>query len=189
MRENRKLLDLGKIDTLIESKENINKDPMMRLLLERAETEYVLWFDDDTHVMPGWNTAIEEFIAEKHPFDVAGHIFYCERSEEYIRFLRNRPWWMHVELQESVVWFPTGGFFLARTNFLIENNFPDSRMIKKQDDLLLGDLILQKKGKLLDFGGNRAIMDRVMISDGNRRGTGEGSDGWLEPALEENTKS
>src|SRR6478735_3901374 len=79
----RKYLDGGRIDGLVESRKNINKDPMMRVLLEMCDTEYALWLDDDSHVLPGWDEHLSRFIADKHPFDAAGHVYYiAERSPE-----------------------------------------------------------------------------------------------------------
>ena len=89
----RDLLDAGRLDTLIESNVNLNKDPMMRLLVDRAQTPYVLWIDDDTHVLEGWDKAVLEFIRQRHPFEVAGHVHYSHRSGEYLQFLHKRPWW------------------------------------------------------------------------------------------------
>jgi hypothetical protein len=51
-------------------------------------------------------------------------------------------------------------------------------MVKRADDVLLGELCQQQQGVLKDFGKRRAIMDRIRISDGHRRGCGEGGDGW-----------
>jgi len=39
-------------------------------------------------------------------------------------------------------------------------------------------LCQQQKGRLVDFGHKRDIMDRIKISDGERRDSGEGADGW-----------
>jgi hypothetical protein len=120
---------------------------------------------------------------DKHrPFDVAGHVFFCHRSPEYEQFVRQRPWWKGDEAYPNDdwrkrVWFATGGLWLARTAFLRQHEFPDRAMVKKQDDLLLGDLIGQQCGKLFDFG-HHEIMKHIRISDGNRRGNGEGTDGW-----------
>lgn len=179
----RELYDAGSIDTLIESRANINKDPMMRLLLERTETHYMLWMDDDSHVLPSWDRIIMSFVSERHPFDVAGHVFYSDRSEEYKRFLQQRPWWKGEEhylegSHRDRVWFATGGLFIASTAFLREVNFPDRAMVKRQDDLLLGDCLSQNRGRLVDFSNSTEIMSRIRISDGSRRGTGESMDGW-----------
>jgi hypothetical protein len=176
----RNFKDDGKIDTLVESSFNINKDPMMRVLLEFVKTEYVLWMDDDSHFTGPWYSELLKFVNHK-PFDCAGHVFFCHKSNEYKEFLKSRPWFKDDEsfsdpTHKDIVWFATGGCFLVRTSLLTENGFPDQAMVKKQDDLLLGDLISQKKGRLVQFP--QTLMDVVRISDGDRRGTGESSDGW-----------
>lgn len=179
----RQLLDEGSIDLLIESPGNINKDPMMRLLLDRVTTPYFVWMDDDSHVLPGWDEALDRFIEARHMgFECAGHVYYSHRSQEYLECLHRRPWWVGADHymepgHKEIVWFATGGLFLARTEFLRLHNFPDRGMIKKQDDLLLGDLISQHKGRLISFPDE--VMKLVRISDGDRCGSGEGNDGWL----------
>jgi hypothetical protein len=179
----RKRYDAGAIDTLVESRENINKDPMMRLLVERTTAPYVLWFDDDSHVRKDWDRHVVEFVNGPEFFDCAGHVHYCHRTDEYRGFLRRRPWWRGEESYLEVghrerVWFATGGLFLARTAFLRRHNFPDRAMGKKQDDLLLGDMVSQVGGRLVNFPQD--LMNAVVISDGDRRGDGEGRDGWLD---------
>jgi hypothetical protein len=183
--EMRRLLDDGKIDAIIESRKNLNKDPMMRLLIELVETPFLLWMDDDSHLLPGWERAMEDFLAQSgSDFDVAGHVFYSHRSPEYHEFCKLRPWyvgddhWLEPD-HANRVWFATGGLWLARTSFLREHDFPDRCMVKKKDDLLLGDLISQQRGRLINF--SPSVMECVRISDAGshgRRGTGEGDDGW-----------
>jgi hypothetical protein len=176
----RKYLDEGCIEALVECRRNINKDPMMRVLLEMCETEYALWMDDDSHVLPGWDEYLLRFIEANRPFDAAGHMYYsCERSAESRRFLRARPWYTSPALEREPVTFPTGGLFLARVDWLRKHQFPDRAMIKREDDILLGDLICQQGGVLRDFASDRDLMDRIRISDGPRRGSGEGDDGWV----------
>ena len=175
----RKYLVGGRIDALVESRRNINKDPMMRMLLELCETEYALWLDDDSHVLPGWDEHLLRFIEAHRPFHVAGHVFYVSgRSGEYVDFLRKRSWHRSQEREKEPIWFATGGLFVARAEWLRRHDFPDRAMVKKKDDILLGDLLQQQDGVLKDFGRDRGVMDRIRISDGNRRGSGEGGDGW-----------
>ncbi len=178
----RALLDSGQIVSLFESRENINKDPMMRLLIDRTETEYLMWMDDDSHLLLGWDGAIRSVLLKHGPFDVAGHVFFSGRSAEYQSFLEKRRWWRGAQAYPNDdwrkrVWFATGGLWLARTAFLRQHEFPDRGMVKRQDDLLLGDLLGQQGGRLFDFG-HHEIMKYIRISDGHRRGSGEGSDGW-----------
>ena len=155
----------------------------MRLLMEFVRTPYILWMDDDSHLTsPDWAAILSEFI-NTNTFDCAGHVFYCNKHPEYNEFLRKRPWWRGEEFfletsHSGIVWFATGGLFLVKTDLLRTHNFPDKGMIKRQDDLLLGDLISQWHKKLINFPS--AFMDCIRISDGTRRGSGEGSDGWTQ---------
>jgi hypothetical protein len=171
----------GLIDALVLSRANRNKDPMMRVLIEMAQTPWILWLDDDSHLLEGWDEHLEAFLSASEAFDAAGHVFYMHKWPEYAGFLRQRPWFDGEEsfLEPShreKTWFATGGLFLARTAFLRRHNFPDRGMVKRFDDLLLGDLVSQQHGRLVQFPPE--LMDRIRISDGDRRGSGEGSDGW-----------
>lgn len=175
----RRQMDMRRIDSIIESTFNINKDPMMRLLIGRATTPYIMWLDDDSHMQPGWLVEINKLL-EKEKFDVAGHVYFWNRTPEYQELVEARPWWGGMEKrnenQRKQVFFATGGCFIARTEFLRKHNFPDRNMLKKWDDILLGDLIQDAGGKLHDF---KKMMPYVKISDGKRRGTGEDRDAYI----------
>src|SRR6478736_1121217 len=41
----------GQIDRLVISDVNINKCPMMRRMFEEIDTEFIWWFDDDSHIL------------------------------------------------------------------------------------------------------------------------------------------
>lgn len=170
----RESYDRGEITTLIESSQNINKDPMMRLLIERTQTEYFIWMDDDSHVLAGWDDAFRKFMSQR--FDVAGEICLIQRDDEYQRFMESRVWYTGINFDDKQVIFPTGGFWAARTEFVRKHGFPDREMVKKQDDMLLGDLVIQQKATMVML--SQDVLDRIKISDGDRRGTGEGEDGW-----------
>lgn len=171
----------GEIDSLFLSQQNINKDPMMRLLIERTTTDYVLWLDDDSHfVDTSWAQHLNTFIGA-HTFDVAGHVHYFHPDAAYGKFRTSRPWWRgdsyFLEPEHATrTWFPTGGLFLARTAYLREHDFPDKLMVKKMDDILLGDMVSQTRGKLINF--SHEFMRTVKISDGDRRGSGEQLSDW-----------
>ncbi len=183
--ELRRGMDDGLIDTLIESRHNLNKDPMMRLLIEVTETPYLLWMDDDSWLKPGWAPAFERFLEEEEslsekPLDVAGSVCVMNRWDGYTDIVRARPWWRGEERipehQKEQAAFPQGGLVLARTAFLRAHNFPDRGMVKRLDDALLGDLIHQAGGRMAHFTPD--IWSFITISDGPRRGFGEGEDGF-----------
>jgi hypothetical protein len=152
---------------------------MMRVQLEMCETEYALWMDDDSHVLPGWDEQIIRFIDANRPFDAAGAVhFIRKRSPELTNFLRERPWYKSPEFEREPIFFPVGGLFLVRVEWLRKHRFPDAAMVKKLDDVLLGELISQQNGILRNFATDRAVMERLRIDDAPRRGNGEGADGW-----------
>src|ERR1051325_7795661 len=53
--ELQQLFTAGELDSLVTARSNINKDPMMRVLLDLASAQYILWMDDDSHVLPEWD--------------------------------------------------------------------------------------------------------------------------------------
>jgi hypothetical protein len=172
-------LDGGRIDLLVESRANINKDPMMRVLIDLCQTPYILWLDDDSHFRAGWDEHILEFIKAHDPFDVAGHILiWKNRGLRHKAFLRTRNWYHSRAREKTPIKYPHGAFFIARTEFVRKHDFPDRNMVKHLDDTLLGELCQQQEGRLINTGTCFNIRSRVRIGNGHTRGTGEGIDGW-----------
>jgi hypothetical protein len=163
-------------DVLLECRANANKDPTMRVLLDLATTPYVLWLDDDVVLLDGWADAVADFLsATGGEFDVAGYARTFERSSQYMRFLKQRPWYTGRPLQNVSV-FPQGSVWLARTEYLLRHNYPDRSMVKKLDDVLLGDMLWQTGGRFIEFPDTlKAVAPRAPTA---RRGGGEEEDGW-----------
>ena len=178
----RKKVDTDEIHSFIDMKTNINKDPMLRLLIEKVKTPYILYLDDDSHMISNdWDNIFNDFI-DKNTFDCAGKIYYMGKNQEYKDFVKNRKWFRgekfySKEAHKEEACFATGGMFLVKTSILTTHDFPDKDMVKKSDDLLLGDLISQQGYKLIPFSND--IEKIIKISDGDRRGVGEGKDGWI----------
>ena len=154
----------------------------MRVLIDLARGPYILWMDDDSYMLPGWDDALHAFLRLHEPFDCAGWTHSWRRTDEYREFLKQRPWYIgsgpgDAATDDQQISYATGGLFLARTAFLREHEFPDRRMIKKLDDVLLGDLIIQHNGRRIAFSDD--LMQFLRINDGERRGTGEGPEGWI----------
>jgi hypothetical protein len=69
----RELADSGVAAAVLESRDNRNKDPILRHLIELARTPYLLWLDDDSHFTDDhWPQAFAGAVASEHPFDAAG---------------------------------------------------------------------------------------------------------------------
>jgi hypothetical protein len=186
----RELLDLGVADAVIDCRRNLNKDPMMRLLVEAVRTPYLLWLDDDSHFLADdWPAAFATAVVDEHPFDVAGHRAHWgpdrTEDEEYMAFIRARPWWRGdrnypAHLRQWCPFVP-GGLFIARADFLRIHDFPDRGMIKGVDDVALGELVLQVGGRSVSLSAE--LLSLAKINDGHRRGTNfELVDGWNHPS-------
>jgi hypothetical protein len=183
----RKLLDDGKIESLLEFNSNINKDPAMRKLIDSCEADYFLWLDDDTYpIKEGWDTVVcDSFV--KETYDVGGFTHVSGRGGYvgYKKFLEQRPWFKSWDkykeygdpnFDKDNIPFPIGFMWTGRKQFFVDNNFPDIGMIKKCDDMLMGELIYQANGKFKHLGDLWNYFER---NKADRRGNGEEAhDGW-----------
>lgn len=167
----RSLYAEGLIDTLVCSRKNLNKDPMMRLLNESTKTDYILCVDDDTHVRTGWDQALLSFLRAQEPFDLAGMVCYALPPLSYWRFTSQRPWYTGRRPDTYLTWFAVGGCYLVSTALLLGHNYPDKAMVKKHADLLLGELVAEQQGTLVAFPDE--LLRYFSISDAPRRGSGE----------------
>ena len=144
---------------------------MLRQMIELSQTPYVLVMDDDTHVRPGWLESLVAFIRTSMPFDLAGKHYFWDRSPMYQRAVEQRPWWRGREFippaQRGRIRFCTGGFYLARTEFLRRHDYPDRGMVIQYDDTMLADLVYQVGGVLLEMPG--VVLSKVSINDAERR--------------------
>jgi tetratricopeptide (TPR) repeat protein len=174
----RALADAGIVAGVVESRSNRNKDPMLRLLLEMAgDAPYILWMDDDSHFVDrSWPAQLHNFFQAEHPFDVAGmHARWGPRRDldpPYVELAKSRSWFRGFadQPQDLLEWLPfvVGGMFVARTEFLRRHNFPDRRMVKALDDVLLGELLQQVGGRLVAMPPT--LLSLIRINEGQRRG-------------------
>jgi hypothetical protein len=168
----RHLLDTAQISSLIDCNVNINKDPMFRMLLDLVDTEYMIWFDDDSYIRkPNWDQTLNEQI-QNHPVDVLGFPHVNGRNALYIDFLKSRSWYKGIKhpTQPSTCFFPVGGLWVGRCEYLRKYDYPDRNMIKRNGDMLLGDLLLQTSGTFHTLFGWE---DTFMVNKAERRGNGE----------------
>lgn len=169
------------IDRLIVSPTNINKCPMMRRMFEGIDTEFIWWFDDDSHVKD--DRALPELleIARAAPASTAmwGSVFCCTDERDFSHgadvagFVRSASWYRGKPppgyAEPAARWvFATGGCWLIRTRVVRALDWPDPRLIKRADDVLLAEAIRQQGWSLQDVGGIG-----VEINTAPRRGEGE----------------
>lgn len=171
----RNLLDDAKITTLIDSRINLNKDPMMRKLIDCVSSEYFLWLDDDSYITEkNWDLKVIDHISH-NDFDISGfpHVSNRYAYGEYQRFLESKKWYKHIfphPNDKPRCDFPVGGAWLAKTEYLRNYDYPDRHMIKKCDDMLLGDMLYQTNGKFCTLFGWDSVFK---VNQNTRRGFGE----------------
>lgn len=174
----RNLLDYNKITTLIESNINLNKDPMMRKLIDCVSNDYFLWLDDDSYVTEsGWDLKVVDHISN-NDFDISGFPHVSNRlawpynDPPYYEYLSQRPWFNNIiKSNEEGCVFPVGGCWIANVEYMRKQNFPDRGMFERwhqhRDDMLLGDMIKETNARWSTLFG---WQDIFMVNKAERRG-------------------
>jgi len=165
----------GFITSIIRSHTNFNKAGMQRFMFRMAQAPYVLSLDDDMFFKPGWSALMRNFINESRPFDVAGRLhslsnrtLWSGQKKPYDSYCQKKRWWRGKQPYGLEVVFPAGQCFLARTRFVLDNDYPDLDMRIDWDDVLLGDMVTQLDGKQIWF--SEAVMDSIVIDNIPSRG-------------------
>lgn len=147
-----------KIDRIILSNQNLNKDPMLRSAKEIIGTDFILWLDDDTQSEMGWDLEVNKIIRENPNLNVAGNIYKDagnRRKKPYQRFLKKRPWYLgrnsEFQLNFERMPFPVGWCLLMRRSLLDLLDFPDRDMHYKDDDVFLAEICRQYDIRIHDF--------------------------------------
>jgi GT2 family glycosyltransferase len=182
----------GAIDTLIVSAENINKCPMMRRLFHEVDTEYIWWFDDDSWIhdantFPMW---LDKARTSSPETMLWGRVFYVSHEHEFsygrdaVEWVRKAEWF---EGKEPPSWqpggqdvfnfegresgdgrwfFAAGGCWLIKTQAVRALDWPDRRLLKEGDDVLLCEALRQKGWRVEQMGMDCGLA----INDHERRG-------------------
>ncbi len=181
----------GEVDQLIRSPTNVNKCPMMRRMFEVVNTGFIWWFDDDSYVTAP--DALSRWLgaARAAPESTAmwGELYQCNSPanftdlEDVVAFVRGASWYrglpppswhaggkgeFNFENQScgDGRWdFIVGGCWLIRISAVRALDWPDRRLVKLGDDVLLGEAIRQQGWELGNIG-----RPGVAINTESRRG-------------------
>jgi tetratricopeptide (TPR) repeat protein len=142
---------------------NLYKEPVARVMYHDAflETEYTIWFDDDSYVEEGWWQALCRILDRK--IDYIGQRWWVNYFPGQAEMIQAQPWYRHLPFQSKGgklgIDFMTGGFMAVRSERLRQANFPDvnfswSGHTLKQygGDTLLGEIARQ-------LGWSQAVHD------------------------------
>jgi len=142
---------------------NLYKEPMARLMYHDVplDTEYAVWFDDDSYVEAGWWEALCKIL--KQNIDYIGQSWWADYFPGQLTMIKAQPWYRAVPIETRKgnpgVHFMTGGFMAVRSRRIREANFPDTSFAWKNDTLKQygGDTLLGEIARQL--GWSRAVHD------------------------------
>jgi hypothetical protein len=139
-------------ELVICSETNLYKLPMMRhLLYDRPiETQWVVWFDDDSYVFRrDWLSMLSCESRLRPEVDMWGKQLFVRGDEHLWHFIREASWFQGLEpLPDEQpgkcrLNFIAGGYWAIRTGCLRGLNWPDPRLMHFGDDYLLGEALRQ----------------------------------------------
>ncbi len=153
---------------------NIYKSPLMAKLfnMKPIETDWVIWFDDDSYPYRGdWLTGLK-LKMESHPeIDVWGNPFFTDADKAAVNFIQAASWYQgkpfnHVKptgerSERPLLTFVEGGFWAAKTTVLTTLDWPDRRLVQHEEDYIFGEALRQNGFKIGRYKSGVRISDAV----------------------------
>ena len=137
---------------------NVGKYPLMRrMFYERPsplkEAEGIMWFDDDSYLDDGvtdaWWDKVEN--VSRTSAVVGLQHFMGTRGNQW-QGIMDQPWYQEQKIQKRHRFtFITGGWWLAKAEFLEEWDYPFPEIYHNGGDSILGELCRQQRASILDF--------------------------------------
>ena len=181
----------GAIDRLIVSPTNLSKCPMMRRMFAGVKTEFIWWFDDDSHItgpaaLSRWLTearrARPSIVMWGRP-EMCAHPWHPANPQDASAFVRSAAWYRGLPppswrpggkgefnfhncgVGDGRWMFLSGGCWLIRTRAVWALGWPDRRLGRLADDIFLGEAIRQQGWHMADIRS-----PDVVINDAPSRG-------------------
>lgn len=167
------------IDKLIISEKNLYKNGMMMHLYRDLVSDYVFWFDDDSHVKENClDNIIKIAGSSDSKYAVFGTLGMCTTLYEIEKeigvnnwikkqkWYRNKPWpnnEFNYSKNKEGFYFILGGNYFAKTKVLKEINWPSDptgllfNHAKCGEDIILGEAIHQNGYKCFNLGVDYGI--------------------------------
>lgn len=146
---------------VVRSTTNLGKPPMMRRLFRLApiDTEWVVWFDDDSFpYRADWCASLAVAIEAQPDAVMLGIVAEVDVDERLRRRIELAPWYRGRALlptdlpgRMGRIEFVLGGFWALRTEWVGRLDWPHGPMTHSEDDYLLGEAIRQHGGQLGHF--------------------------------------
>lgn len=170
---------------------NRRKYPAMRQMFFDAqqpiETNYVIWFDDDSYVLnPDWLSILAQTIVNQKPRDKIGMYGYkmfhpldlTQRpgGPDPRAWFKAAKWFKNLDFRNkqgrgvpngSKIHFVVGGFWAISREAIIACDIPDARLNHNGGDITIGEQLYQGGYKMKQFNENKQY---VKTSGAPRRG-------------------
>ena len=171
---------IPRVETVLhKSDTNIYKYPMMKRMFDAVDTDWIIWFDDDTRVVsPQWFSHLAKDI-KMHP-DTAcfGKKFFWMLVGSQERWIQEAAWYTGKELRKHKgkpkVDFVSGAFWAMPKKVLDDLNWPDPRIRHCGGDVMLGAALHQQ-----DYPIRQSCTGIKIIHSAPRRGFNEPSVGSI----------
>lgn len=126
----------------------IYKYPMMRRLLQgyAGDATHMMWFDDDTCLLPHvdarrWLAAAEARAGQAG--GTLGSLYQRSPNAAQRAWIARQPWYRGVPIPPQIV-FNTGGFVIAPLALLRDGGWPGPGLLHNGGDVALGALLQQR---------------------------------------------
>ena len=167
------------MDLLVRSEVNLYKCPMMRKLFwdKPIETEWVVWFDDDTHILSdGWWAGLWRHLSQ-HAVDAVGELWWWNWEPNHWNFVKESQWFRgvapqrHRRSRRPGISFMTGAYWVIKTLCLRELDWPDLRLVQKRirhEDKYLSEAMRQGGWRILNYAAGIKVNDSPTRTIWNR---------------------
>lgn len=160
----------------LEATPQIYKYPMMRRLVHeyRGDATHLMWFDDDTCLMPGTNAAQWlQWVTQRAGATTGslGSVYVQRLTAAQKAWIRAQPWYTGRELGDDVT-FNTGGWVVVPLAVLRQWDWPGPELQHNGGDMALGALLQQQGLPVEQFRVGLAINADAQLreSSAKRRG-------------------
>lgn len=186
--------------------ENDKKYPVMREMFWDPDfpirTPYVVWFDDDAHVVdPRWLSLLAKSIVAQHSqgYRMYGSKMFHDLSvynkdaHNPADWFRQADWYNNIPMRVrgseniapngSIIDFAVGWFWALNMGVVRAANIPDTRLNHNGGDITIGAQVHQAGHKIAQFNKGKVFISTPKKEDGGRRVGGyEESFPWVDPA-------
>lgn len=142
---------------------NLHKYPVLRQIVHGNQehstlaSKFFMWFDDDSAYVgdpaafPLWLNAVTTAMEDADVLGVA-HLWRPGLSEKQCAWVRRQPWYAGRDVRPNRrVAFVTGGWWVVRSELLLQHDWPPPEARIRGGDVMLGELCRQQGYRIKDF--------------------------------------